>query len=195
MTDIALTFDDGPDPIWTPRVIEALGEHRARATFFVVASQAEAYPLLMKRMLRAGHAVGLHCDEHVQHTDRDERWLRRDTARGLARLAEVGIHPTLWRTPWGVEAPWTEKVARHHALQLMGWTVDTHDWRGDTAVDMQRSIGKLRGGGVVLAHDGIGPEARREDCSNTVELVHRVAARAAQHGQRLIALGPERLAA
>src|SRR5690349_2348050 len=111
MRAIALTYDDGPDPEWTPRLLDALEHAGATATFFPIAPRAAEHPALIERMLAAGHTVGLHCDEHVRHTDRDEAWLVDDTTRALARLRGVGARPTLWRTPWGATAGFSEAVA------------------------------------------------------------------------------------
>ena len=80
----ALTFDDGPDPVWTPRVLACLGDGGARATFFVMAARAAAHPALVDRMRAEGHEIALHCVRHVRHTEIDEPALRRDTRRGCA---------------------------------------------------------------------------------------------------------------
>lgn len=176
MLALALTYDDGPDAEWTPRLLDALHRARATATFFPIAPRAAAHPDLIARMLAEGHTVGLHCDDHVRHTDRDEPWLVRDTARALARLRAAGARPTLWRTPWGVTAPFSESVARAHGLRITGWTVDTHDWRGDTAEAMlDATRDHLRPGAIVLAHDGVGPGARRSDAAQTIAYTELVA--------------------
>jgi peptidoglycan/xylan/chitin deacetylase (PgdA/CDA1 family) len=70
---IALTFDDGPDPVWTPLVLDALAEARALATFFVIAPQARRYPALLTRMRAEGHDVGFHFTQHVRHGARGDR--------------------------------------------------------------------------------------------------------------------------
>jgi hypothetical protein len=69
---VALTFDDGPNPVWTPRVLDALAEAGARATFFVLAPAADKHPQLLRRAEQEGHEVGLHCERHVRH-DRMKR--------------------------------------------------------------------------------------------------------------------------
>jgi peptidoglycan/xylan/chitin deacetylase (PgdA/CDA1 family) len=186
VSGLALTFDDGPDPHWTARLLDRLAGHGAAVTFFPIAARAAEAPDLVARMLDEGHAVGLHCLEHVRHSERDELWLRRDTDRALGRLASVGVAPTLWRTPWGDRAPWTEAVAADHDLEIVGWTVDTHDWRGDRAVDMLSATrAALIPGAIVLAHDGIGPGARRDDLAQTLDYVDRVAELAAARGLAL----------
>lgn len=189
MSGLAITFDDGPDGRWTPVLLERLAAHAARATFFVVGPRAAAHPQLVRRMLAHGHAVGLHCDVHVRHSQRDRAWLEADTERALARLERIGVRPTLWRTPWGERAPWTRAVAERHGLRLVQWSVDTHDWRGDSAGEMFGATrARLRPGAVVLAHDGIGPGARRVDAAETIAYVELVAELAAERRLRLEAL-------
>jgi peptidoglycan/xylan/chitin deacetylase (PgdA/CDA1 family) len=180
---LALTFDDGPDPRGTPAVLDALERTGSLATFFVIAPAAEARPELLRRVASSGHRIALHCDRHVRHSEMDEAGIREDTARALRRLARLGVRPTLWRVPWGVQTEHTARVAAEFGLTLVGWDADTHDWRGDGAADMFRAIRPaLRPDAVVLAHDGIGPGATRGDCSETaafVALVADYAARAA----------------
>ncbi|MGZ4277977.1 MAG: polysaccharide deacetylase family protein [Solirubrobacteraceae bacterium] len=175
-----LTFDDGPDPVWTPRILDALRAARLRATFFVIAPRAAAHAAIVRRARREGHAVELHCHEHVRHTELDPAEGRTDTRRALTALAALGVRPRRWRTPWGVHAPWTAEVAREHDLELCGWDVDTHDWRGDSAEAMLAAIGsELHQDAVVLLHDGIGPGARRDGCAETLRLVEILGAEAA----------------
>jgi peptidoglycan/xylan/chitin deacetylase (PgdA/CDA1 family) len=186
---LALTFDDGPDAIWTPRLLDLLRRVRARATFFPIASRAAAHPDLIARMRAEGHAVGLHCDEHVRHSERDLEWLREDTARALGRLTTVGVRPTFWRTPWGDTARWSWQVAAEQGLRLIGWTTDTRDWSGATAQEMFRDTQEALGEGtIVLAHDGIGPGARRTGADETLGYVELVAEHAGRHGLTLEAL-------
>lgn len=189
MTSLALTFDDGPDPVWTPRLLDLLEALDARATFFPIAPLAACHPELLERMAAAGHTVGLHCCQHVRHADRDRDWLRRDTAEALELLAAVGIRPAFWRPPWGDTVGWSSEVARDHGLRLIGWTVDTHDWRGDCATEMfEQTRIALEHGSIVLAHDGIGPGARRKGAGETLAYVRLVARHARAQGLSLEAL-------
>jgi peptidoglycan/xylan/chitin deacetylase (PgdA/CDA1 family) len=186
---LALTFDDGPDPDGTPLVLDALAHHDARATFFVIAPRAAAHPDLVARIVSGGHTVGLHCDEHVRHSERDADWCAADTRRALGRLQDLAITPTLWRTPWGDTAPWTEQIATDHNLQIIGWTVDTHDWRGDDAEQMYAATrAELNAGAIVLAHDGLGPGATREHVAETAAYVEKIAAHGRRHRLALEAL-------
>jgi peptidoglycan-N-acetylglucosamine deacetylase len=186
---LALTFDDGPDPVWTPRLLDLLDTVGARATFFTIAPRAAAHPDLVARILDEGHSLGLHCDDHLRHSTRGIAWGRGDTSRALARLGALGANPGLWRTPWGDLAWWSEQVASEHRLRLVHWTVDTHDWRGDSARLMFTSTrNRLEDGAIVLAHDGIGPGARRRDATQTLRFVELAAAYAGDQGLELAAL-------
>lgn len=186
---LALTFDDGPDLEGTPAILDALRRVGVVATFFVIAGKAAAHPRIVQRMLDDGHAVGFHCDEHERHSAHDRAWCADDADRGLRRLRALGLRPGLWRTPWGDVAPWSGEVAAEHHLRLVGWSVDTHDWRGDDVEQMWLTTGlRLRPGTVVLAHDGIGPGARRRDVAHTVAYIDRIATHAADAGLAMEAL-------
>jgi peptidoglycan-N-acetylglucosamine deacetylase len=172
---IFLTFDDGPDPTWTPKVLDALHRFRARATFFVLAPLAVRFPHLIRRMTHDGHSVELHCAKHVRHTELTYTEVAADTRSGLEDLGTLGVFPRLWRPPWGVVTPGTRAVAEELALELGCWTVDTHDWRGDTAAKMFDCVRPgLQPGAVILMHDGLGPGARRSGCQETVALIGKV---------------------
>jgi peptidoglycan/xylan/chitin deacetylase (PgdA/CDA1 family) len=190
VTAVALTFDDGPDAVWTPRLLSLLSALEARATFFPIARRAAAHPDLIERILDEGHTIGLHCDEHVRHSERDEQWGRADTASALGRLEQLDVRPSLWRTPWGDTASWSVPVAREHDLRIVGWSVDTHDWRGDRAQDMFLATKEaFQGGTIVLAHDGLGPGALRDGAEETLGYVELVADYARSRGLALEALG------
>jgi peptidoglycan-N-acetylglucosamine deacetylase len=167
-----LTFDDGPDPVWTPRLLACLRDGGARATFFVMAARAAAHPSLVHRMRTEGHEIALHCVRHVRHTEIDEQALRGDTQTGLRLLERLGVQARHWRAPWGVTTANSRAVAADFGLELVRWDLDTHDWRGDSAAVMHAAIaGDLRADSVVLMHDGLGPGARRSDCRETLRLV------------------------
>ena len=189
MPALTLTFDDGPDPVWTPRLLDLLGRLGARATFFPIAARAAEHPGIIERIQAEGHAIGLHCDEHVRHSERDMAWLVRDTDMALRRLAGLGVRPSFWRTPWGDVAPWSTQVARDRDLRLIGWTTDTHDWRGDPAVEMfEATRERLTEGAIVLAHDGLGPGAGRESVEPTLDYVALVGEHSRKTGLTLEAL-------
>ena len=176
---LALTYDDGPDPVWTPRVLDVLADHGAGATFFVLGPQAESHPDLVRRAVAEGHEVALHADRHVRHTEMDAAQIAEDAARALERLNALGVEPVRWRVPWGVATHDTHVVAERLGLELVHWSVDTHDWRGDSAREMLAACaeGLAAEHPVVLMHDGLGPGARRSGCAQTVELTEGLLAR------------------
>jgi peptidoglycan-N-acetylglucosamine deacetylase len=178
---IALTYDDGPDPEWTPRVLEALAGAGAHATFFADARRALVQRDLIHEVVRQGHEVAFHCFEHIRHSERSAEEMKAEVDLGLGQLDLVGVQPRAWRAPWGIETDTTRDLAAAHGLRLWGWNVDTHDWRGHSAERMLSAYdaqGGLREGDVVLMHDGLGPGARRNGCAETVALTELLLAAA-----------------
>jgi peptidoglycan/xylan/chitin deacetylase (PgdA/CDA1 family) len=171
-------------------VLDALRAADARATFFVLGPRAAAHPEVIARTLAEGHAVGVHAHEHTRHTELDADAGAADLDRALAVLDRLGVQPAYWRTPWGVEAEWTRPTAMARGLRVIGWSADTHDWRGDTAGAMLAAVEPaVEDGAVVLAHDGLGPGATRDGCEETVALIGPLVALARARG-----LAPEALA-
>jgi peptidoglycan/xylan/chitin deacetylase (PgdA/CDA1 family) len=157
---IALTFDDGPHPKWTPRVLATLAEHHAKATFFVIGRKAEEHPDLVRSMLEAGHTVGLHSYAHDRLLSlRGEKRVREDLSRGMAVLEAItGARPTLFRPPIGHTNPIIARVVDALDLTVVGWTVSGHDGiasarADDVAARVRRS---LRDGTIVALH--VAPE-------------------------------------
>src|SRR6266545_4838532 len=105
MVGVALTFDDGPDPRGTPAVLDALARTGVHATFFVLGEQVEREPALLARVLEAGHDVQVHGYRHLRHTEHDRARIGDDLGEALRALEPHGVHPTLWRLPYGELAP------------------------------------------------------------------------------------------
>jgi len=184
---MALTFDDGPDPVWTPLVLDALADSRARATFFVIAPRATRYPSLISIMREDGHEVAFHCKEHVRHDAMTVGEIEADAASGLLALGQPVRH---WRTPWGLVTPATEEVAKRHRLGLVGWTADTENWRGGAQEAMLARVrGGISPGAIVLMHGGVGPGATRDGCEGTIDLVRPLIATVRSLGLEPASLG------
>jgi peptidoglycan/xylan/chitin deacetylase (PgdA/CDA1 family) len=179
-TDIALTFDDGPHPEWTPKVLDLLAAAEVRATFFLVGCRVRQHPELVRRIWREGHVLGSHSTSHPDARRLGVRRLRRDYADGRAALeAVVGAQVTLFRPPNGTIDLKGATVMRRLGLAPLLWTVDPRDWHPDTtAAQIIARAAAAGAGDIVLLHDGLErPLAPRAlDRSATVEALPRVIA-------------------
>ena len=154
---VALTFDGGPDPRWTPRVLELLAEHGAKATFFVVGRKAEQHPDVTRAIASAGHSLGL----QSYSGDRGLAWrgdarVRRDLEQGVRTLeAILGRRPVLFRPPLGRSSPAIARAVEALELEAVAWALEGGDAHprarsGDVAVRVRRG---LRDGVIVRLHD------------------------------------------
>lgn len=154
---VALTFDDGPDPQVTPRVLDLLDEHGARASFFLIGRRAERHPELAREIVRRGHLLENHTYNHP-HTF--AFYGPRAQGRDLDRAQEIltrasGRAPRFFRAPAGVRNPWLDRVLWRRGLRLASWTrrgFDTVD--GDAGRVARRLLSGLDEGDVLLLHDG-----------------------------------------
>ncbi len=154
---VVLTFDDGPHPLWTPRVLDVLAKHRAVATFFVVGRKVDEHPEVLRAILDAGHTVGLHSYGHDRlFALRGEGRVRADLERGLSAIAKVtGERPRLFRPPIGHTNPTIARMAYALDLVVVGWSVRGRDALAgaeprDVASRVKRGLGD---GAIVLLHD------------------------------------------
>jgi peptidoglycan-N-acetylglucosamine deacetylase len=154
---VVLTFDDGPDPVWTPRVLDTLEHAGVKATFFVIGEKTEKHPGIVQDMVRRGHAVGLHSYAHDRlFSLRSEARVERDLRRGIEVLERVtGMRPVLFRPPIGHTNPMIARVAERLDLVVIGWTVSGRDGTGWATPDRvsARVRRGLRDGVIVLLHD------------------------------------------
>jgi peptidoglycan-N-acetylglucosamine deacetylase len=154
---VALTFDDGPDEKSTPRVLDVLDAHAAKATFFVIAKKAESQRALMRDMIARGHKVALHSYAHDRlFSLRRAATVRADLDRGIKTLEDVTGARTSWfRPPIGHTNPVIARVCDELDLRIIGWSVSARDGtaraREDECCDRVRA--GLRNGAIVLMHD------------------------------------------
>ena len=156
---IALTFDDGPYPPYTDRLLDVLKAKRVHATFFLVAEQAQQYPELVRRMTAEGHTVGLHAFRHRDFLKLTEEEKRKDLEQGKNLLRDItGKNPVYWRPPHGFRDFSVMETAAAQNLTVVNWSVIPRDWTGiDSQEIYRRVMDKAEDGAIVLLHDGDSP--------------------------------------
>ncbi len=154
---VALTFDDGPDPESTRRILAVLAERSAKATFFLIAKKAEKHPALVRELLDQGHEVGLHAYGHDRlFSLRGERAVRDDLTRGVETLERLcGVRPVWFRPPIGHTNPIIARVAEDLDLAVIGWSASARD--GTRGAKLEACLGRIKRGlapgAVLLLHD------------------------------------------
>lgn len=186
---IALTFDDGPDPVWTPRILDVLARHRAHATFFQVGSRVNQYPGLSRRVLAEGHEIGSHTFSHVDIAATPAWRLAAElTLTDNAVAAATGRRPQLMRPPYS-STPSAITRADFASLRQVGESghlvvlsdFDTQDWRSPGAEAVAAAVRPAsRAGGVVMMHDSGG------DRSQTVRALTLLLPRLQAQGYRFV---------
>lgn len=154
---IALTIDDGPDPIVTPQVLDMLDRYASQATFFCVGEKAALYPDLCREIVRRGHAV----ENHSQHHRSNFALLGRSGVMRELQVAQItlttitGQRPLFFRAPAGLRNPFLDPVLARLGLRLTSWSARGFDTRiGDVERVKMRLLRGLRADAILLLHDG-----------------------------------------
>ena len=153
---VYLTFDDGPDPEWTPRVLDALEKEGVKATFFAIGQQAQRLPDLMRRVHDAGHAVGNHTFSHRHPWFMSQRAARAQVRDGAKAISDVlGVQPGFYRPPHGRERACMSDEAHRCGEQVVLWNVSAIDWGPLGAAEgIEKRLDAVKAGDIVLMHDG-----------------------------------------
>lgn len=169
---IYLTFDDGPSE-YTQELLDVLKENDVRATFFMVASFAREYPLVVKRVRDEGHLIGIHSLEHKNAMISTPAYTNRDFQETMGIFRDLDIEPVYYRPPWGEVNLWTLMNIDIHGLKKVIWNVMAEDWRGDTTSEIIASklLKRTKNGDVVCLHDGRG---KNQAPSRTIEALRKV---------------------
>ena len=189
---VALTFDDGPDPTYTPAVLDVLAELDVRASFFVVGRRAEAYPEIVERIVADGHAIASHGYAHLMASRVGAGALAEDYRRG--RRAVEGVvrrQVRLFRPPYGDVDLRVAGLIRLLGLRSWLWSVDPHDWSQGASVDgIVACADHIRAGDVLLLHDCVvaSPEKGLLDRWATVGAVPGLVERIRSRGLAPVAL-------
>jgi peptidoglycan/xylan/chitin deacetylase (PgdA/CDA1 family) len=153
--NVVITFDDGPEPGGTDRILAALADKSATATFFVLLSRVRRYRTLLHEVLAAGHEVALHGVDHQALTSFSYADAKRRTAAAHAELEDRTGAPVRWfRPPYGLQSPATWAAVKQLGLMPVMWGLTTWDWRDISQEERVRKAQQgLRRGAIVLAHD------------------------------------------
>ncbi|MFY1694204.1 polysaccharide deacetylase family protein [Solwaraspora sp. WMMA2101] len=177
---VALTVDDGPDPRWTPALLDLLARYDVPATFFLIGERATAYPELARRIAAAGHRIGNHSLRHpMPFAALPTAALRAEITQAQQRILDAtGVRAELFRAPSG---GWSTEVLAATAdagLVPVDWSVNSSDWKEPGVDRITRTLSRARPGHILLCHDGGG------DRSQTVAALDTVLPRLLRRGLR-----------
>lgn len=169
---VNITIDDGPDPTWTPQVLDLLREHGVKATFCVTGIQAQAHPDLVKDIVAAGHRL---CDHSVSHDTtmdrKSEAYQKKEILDAERMIVEAsgGVRPMYYRAPGGAFTPYSRELAASRGMRPLGWNVDTKDFEQPGADAIVATVEEqIANGPTVLFHDAGG------DRSQTLDAMRRI---------------------
>lgn len=176
---IYLTFDDGPDPTYTPQVLDLLARYGARATFFVIGRRAAAHPELLQAIVAGGHTLGNHTYNHPSLAGMGREQVHRELQQTQEVLGGMGV--ACMRPPYGAVDPFTATYAAELGLRLVRWDLDPQDWaRPGSATIAEHVLARAAPGRVILLHDGGG------DRSQTVAALEQILSGLNAQGYRFV---------
>jgi peptidoglycan/xylan/chitin deacetylase (PgdA/CDA1 family) len=173
---VYLTFDDGPDPCFTPQVLDLLDRRGHQATFFMLGASVAQEPQLAREIVQRGHAIGSHSASHPKSWEQPFWPVLLDYVRGHRAIARVtGERVRLFRPPYGhddLAAWWAAVLTRSRWIH---WTCDPFDWEPDaTADDILKRVGIPEPGMIVLLHDRLYDNPSAIDRSETIAALERL---------------------
>lgn len=151
---VAFTFDDGPDPLYTPLLMDVLKKYEVKATFFVLGAKAEKHPELIARMQAEGHLIGIHNYVHYANCFMTPKQVRKQIQRSTDIVEQItGDRPSFYRPPWGI--PNLFQVFQKKTYQMVMWSVMVGDWNRKVGPDIlkQRLLRDLHDGAIIVLHD------------------------------------------
>jgi len=172
---VSITFDDGPNPRATPRILDVLRREGVRATFFVLGRHAERWPELVRRAALDGHQLGNHGYFHRKLHRRSPGYVRDDLTRGTEQIVRAsGIRPRHFRAPHGFRSPWVTPIAASLGQRTVGWSLGVWDSaRPGADVIAARTLEGMHAGSILLLHDGDGydPEGDRSQTAEALPAI------------------------
>ncbi|OIK12667.1 polysaccharide deacetylase [Bacillus sp. MUM 116] len=151
---VALTFDDGPDNYYTPRILNILRAKGVHATFFMVGKQAKSYPDMVKRIVAEGNAIGNHSWDHPKLWTLSKQQVMQEIVSTQNEIQQItGQRTTLFRPPYGRVTPAEVTLIHDLGYRVIDWSVDTLDWAGTPAPTILQYVKReVSPGGIILEH-------------------------------------------
>lgn len=188
---LSLTYDDGPNDPHTLRLLEVLGKHDVRATFFLIGRYVQRRPEIVGEIVKAGHAIGNHTFTHPLLTFKSAADVRQELSECRAVLEDAigsNLISNLFRPPFGGRRPAVLRIARELGLEPVMWNVTGYDWNAPPAAVIEEKVAKqIRGGNVILLHDG-GHKEMGADRSQTVVATDRLITRYKAGGYEFVTI-------
>lgn len=188
---VALTWDDGPDRRFTPKILDVLKKHNVKGTFFLMGARAKALPDITKRIEQEGHAIGNHTFWHANLTKgnvENMRWQVNETEKIFQNI--LGHRSHLFRAPYGnLNEELVRELGRMN-YHVIGWSVDSLDWRQLSADEVERNVlGNVHPGSIILMHSG---GNWNQDLSGGVQALDRIITKLKKDGIQFVTV-PELL--
>jgi peptidoglycan-N-acetylglucosamine deacetylase len=186
---IALTFDDGPNDPHTVHLLEVLSKHNVHATFFLIGRYVRQRPDLAREIGKRGHIIGNHTFSHPLLTFQSPESIRREITQCRDAIQNaVSEHSNLFRPPWGGRRPAVFRIARQLGLEPVMWNITGYDWKATSPEVIEQKVGpKIRGGDVILLHDG-GHASFGTDRSATITATDRLITRFLAEGYEFVSI-------
>ncbi|MBQ9467574.1 MAG: polysaccharide deacetylase family protein [Clostridia bacterium] len=157
---LALTFDDGPHPVYTDRILKTLKKYGVRATFFVIGENVGYYPGVLERVLADGHAIGSHTFSHRHVSSVSRAQFFEEYRKNDRLLRSFGVETKLFRPPEGVCDAKVQALSARFDCDIILWSVDTEDWRSPPVYKIVRAVlDRVQGGEIILMHDYVSGES------------------------------------
>jgi peptidoglycan-N-acetylglucosamine deacetylase len=184
---VALTFDDGPSPRYTPQIMAMFKEYQAHGTFFVMGHKVEAYPGLVQALIKDGNEVGNHTFSHPRMTKADQLSRERELERTAVDLDLLGCPPSprLFRPPYSAYDDRLKAYLANTRRCLVLWSIDSGDWQGlDADAIVHNVLSRVRNGAIIIFHDG--DETDQANRRPTVEALRTILPALRAAGYRMV---------
>jgi peptidoglycan-N-acetylglucosamine deacetylase len=187
---VALTFDDGPAPPFTEKILDILREKKVKATFFVCGKNVGRYPETLQRIVQEGHQVGNHTYSHALLFMKSPSRIAEQIDRAQEAIENAcGVRPSIFRPPYGCRTPGLMRVLSDRGLKLVMWSAMGYDWRLQKDGIVRSVLRELKPGAIILLHDGRGiDQPEMLDRSNTQSALPEIIDSARQSGFSFVPL-------